>query len=85
MNLEQEGDRTEDREAGKATDMQAVMFLIGHIENPCEAEVAPGEMRNIRHVYLNDAREFLPRLTNPDAKKMLEETINKYEERGKDE
>ena len=62
----------------KATDMEVVFFYEFHIENPCEVEV-DGKIKNIREFYLREAREnVLPTLTNPFAKKYLEDLINKY-------
>ena len=62
----------------KATDIEAVTFLNRHIDNPCEVEVAPGQMENIRDFYLREARELLPTLTNPHAKRLLEMKIEEY-------
>ena len=61
----------------KLTDMQFVLELIKHIENPCTVEVE-GRTRNIRDFYLRESQSILPKLTNPFAKEMLEGTINKY-------
>lgn len=61
----------------KLTDMQVVLELIKHIENPCTVEVK-GRIRNIRDFYLRESQSIRPKLTNPFAKEMLEETINKY-------
>ena len=62
----------------KATDIEAVTFLNRHIDNPCEVEVAPGQIENIRDFYLRNARNLLPTLTNPDAKRLLEMKIEEY-------
>ena len=60
----------------KATDMELVLALIPHIEEPCEDL----QGNNVRHVYLNEAKKLLPQLKNPFAKEMLAETIKKYEQ-----
>ena len=62
----------------KATDIEVVTFLNRHIDNPCEVEVAPGQMKNIRVFYLREARNILPKLTNPHAKRLLEMKIGEY-------
>ena len=62
----------------KATDIEAVTFLNRHIDNPCEVEVAPGQIENIRDFYLRNARNLLPTLTNPHAKRLLEMKIEEY-------
>lgn len=67
--------------ADKATNMGLVSFLSWHIDNPCEVEVAPGEVRNIRQFYLNFAKDCLDKLTNPFAKELLEKKIKEYEEK----
>ena len=56
--------------------MELVLFWINHIEQPCKDEQGNTPTR---YVYLAKARELLPKLTNPDAKLMLEEVIKKYE------
>ena len=60
----------------KPADMELVLFWINHIEQPCKDEQGNTPTR---YVYLAKARELLPKLTNPDAKLMLEEVIKKYE------
>ena len=61
----------------KLTDMQLVLELIKHIENPCRVEVE-GRIRNIRDFYLRESQSILPKLTNPFARAYLEEIISKY-------
>jgi len=63
----------------KASDMEVVLFLAGHIDNPCETEVAPGEKENIREFYLKEAERALSEMTNEDAKGFLELKIKEYE------
>ena len=57
-----------------ATDIELVLFLIKHIENPCED---PGK-NNIRDFYLGEAKRALDTIQDPGAKKTLEDTIKKY-------
>jgi len=64
----------------RVSDMELVLFLIEHIDNPCEAEVAPGKKENVREFYLNEAKNLLPKLTNEHAKRLLELKIKEYEE-----
>lgn len=72
----------EDKE--KATDMEAFLFYSRHIDKPCEVEV-PGkddqsvETVNIRDFYIRGAKEALLKMTNPEAKKLLEQKIAQYE------
>ena len=61
----------------KLTDMQLVLELIKHIENPCSVEVE-GRIRNIRDFYLRESQSILPKLTNPFAREYLEGIISKY-------
>ena len=62
----------------KATDSELAMFFIKHIENPCEAETASGEIVNIRSFYIEEAKRVLPKITNPYAKEALELKIKEY-------
>ena len=55
-------------------DIELVMTLKGHIEQPCEDEYG----NNLRLFYLRQAREVLPKLKNPFAKEILEKVIEKY-------
>ena len=63
----------------KTSDMEIALFLAGHIDNPCEAEVAPGKKENIREFYLREARNVLSEMTNENAKRFLELKIKEYE------
>jgi len=58
-------------------DSEIAGFLMFHIENPCGVEV-DGKRVNIRNFYLERAREILPNLTNPFAKRALELKIGEY-------
>ncbi len=58
-----------------ATDIEIAFFYFQHIENPC---VEPTTGQNIREFYLKLAQKELPRLQNPHAKTLLEDTIAKY-------
>ena len=59
------------------TDMELVLFLIKHIEEPCEDK----DGNNVRSVYLREAKRVLEtkKFDNLFAKKFLEKTIEKYE------
>ena len=61
-----------------ASDIEVALFYIEHITNPCEVEVSPGQVENIRGFYIRLANEYLPKMTNPYAKKLLEEKIGEY-------
>ncbi len=61
-----------------AGDMEIALFLAEHIDNPCEAEVAPGK-KNIREFYLKEARKMLSKMTEENAKRFLELKIKEYE------
>jgi hypothetical protein len=63
----------------EATDMELALFLSKHINNPCEAEVAPGQKENIRGFYLREAQNVLAKMTDENAKKFLELKIAEYE------
>ena len=62
----------------KATETELVLHYIEHIDHPCGVEVAPGQVENLRESYLIRARELLPKLTNPHAKRLLEINIEEY-------
>jgi hypothetical protein len=62
----------------KASDMEIALFLAKHIDRPCEAEVKPGEIRNIREFYIKEAKRLLEKMENPEAKKFLELKIQEY-------
>ena len=58
----------------KATDMALALYLIGHIEKPCEYE----EGKNIRDFYIREAKRVLPTFQNQEARALLEKFIQKY-------
>jgi hypothetical protein len=58
----------------EATDLELVLFLIKHIENPCEDL----SKNNIRDFYIGEAKKSLDTVRDPGARKMLEDTIKKY-------
>ncbi len=58
----------------EATDLELVLFLIKHIENPCE----DSSKNNIRDFYIGEAKKALDTIQDPGAKKTLENTIKKY-------
>ncbi|MBI4779579.1 hypothetical protein HY797_03970 [Candidatus Falkowbacteria bacterium] len=59
----------------RATDMEIALFLIKHINQPCE--YLPGN--NIRDFYIREARKILETTQDQDVKKILEDTIYKYQ------
>jgi hypothetical protein len=63
-----------------ATDMELVLFLSWHIDNPCSVEVSPGETKNIRDFYMREAKRLIPKLANEGAKAVLENKLKEYEE-----
>ncbi|MFA5318716.1 MAG: hypothetical protein WC323_04605 [Patescibacteria group bacterium] len=60
----------------KATDMELALFLIKHINNPCEDL----HENNIRDFYIREAKKALDTFRNPEAKQLLEDIIQKYSE-----
>lgn len=62
----------------RATDIEVADFFIHHIDNPCETEVEPGKVENIRGFYLREAESLLDKLGNPYAIKLLEDKIEEY-------
>ncbi|MFH1270107.1 MAG: hypothetical protein ABII03_00545 [Nanoarchaeota archaeon] len=68
-----------EKNIAQALDMEVVLNIIYHIENPCTVEVG-NETKNIRNFYLKCAKEnILSTLTNPFAREFLEETLRKYQ------
>jgi hypothetical protein len=67
----------------RATDMEIADFLMQHIDKPCEAEVKPGEVENIRQFYLNEAESVLAKFENPFAAELLKEKIDQYKDEEK--
>ena len=60
----------------KATDLELALFLIKHIDDPCEDL----QGNNIRDFYLREAKRALGTMRDPEAKKKLEDAIRKYSE-----
>lgn len=60
----------------KATDMESVLFLIEHINNPCE----DSHGNNLRGFYIREAKRALDKIQDSAAKKILEDVIQKYSE-----
>ena len=63
-----------------ATDLEIALFLIGHIDNPCEGEVSAGQIENIRDFYIREAERMLSQMESSDAKHLLELKIKEYEQ-----
>ena len=60
----------------KATDMEFAVFLIKHINNPCEDLHG----NNIRQFYIRKAKKALDTFHDQEAKKLLNDIIQKYSE-----
>lgn len=81
MNIEKEGSEGPGENLPRgATDMELAMFLIGHIDNPCQVEVEPGRMENIRGFYIKEAERVLGTITDESAKALLEFKIREHKE-----
>ncbi len=63
----------------KATDMEIVMFLCEHIDNPCGATLDNNQEVNIRPFYIKEAKKIIEKLKNQQAKELLEDKINEYD------
>ena len=72
------GDVEPEKVPEDATDMELALFLINHMDNPCEVEVAPSVKENIREFYIKRAEEVLVKITNENAKCLLELKIKEY-------
>ncbi len=57
-----------------ATDIELARFLIKHLDQPCEDL----EGNNVRNVYLREAKKVLPTIVDVEARKLLEESIERY-------
>lgn len=62
----------------RAIDMEITDFLSKHIDEPCEVEVYPGQVENIRDFYIREAERILPTFVDLEAAKKLQEKINEY-------
>jgi len=62
----------------KATDIEIAQFLINHIDNPCEVEVAPDQIENIRGFYIRQAKGLISGMTNEFAIDILQQKIEEY-------
>jgi len=58
----------------KATDMELALFLIQHINNPCEDL----QGNNIRDFYIREAQKALDKFQDPQAEQLLRDTIQRY-------
>jgi len=58
------------------TDMEFALFLVQHINNPCE----DSQGNNRRDFYIREAKKALETIQNPGAKQLLENIIQKYSE-----
>jgi len=62
----------------RASDSEMADLLIAHIVKPCEVEVAPGDVRNIRYIYIEEAEKQLMNFTDPEAKQRLADVIKLF-------
>jgi len=60
----------------RATDFEIATCFAYHIREPC---VEPITGQNIRHFYIQEARKVIPKLKNPFARAILEDTLKLYE------
>jgi len=62
----------------KASDMELVIELVKHIENPC----TDNHGNNLRGVYIREGKRLLEKneIINEYAKELLENVIEKYPE-----
>jgi len=60
----------------KATDMEFALFLIQHINNPCEDP----QGNNLRDFYIKEAQKSLDTFQDQETKQVLEDAIKKYSE-----
>ena len=65
---------------GRANDMEVAIFRMEHIDNPCSTNLPSGTQVNIREFYIRIANDIIPKMTNENAKILLE---NKVKERDK--
>lgn len=70
----------EEKQKTEATDLELALFLVKHLDNPCEIKETPGELFNLRQFYLREARGALLKIKDPEAKRFLELKIKQYEE-----
>src|SRR3989344_9565620 len=57
------------------TDMEMSIFLANHIKEPCEVEVEPGIVKNIRELYISEAEKFIDKMKNANEKEKNEHAI----------
>jgi len=58
----------------KATDLEQVLFLIGHIKRPCR-DLQGNSLRNF---YIQEATKTLSTIKEPSAQELLADVIEKY-------
>lgn len=78
MSLEEQP--LEKKEGASMTDMEIVVFISGHIMDPCK----DARGNNIRKFYLREAQRYLDEnvITEPNSRKTLEQIINIYSRAG---
>ena len=61
-----------------ASDMTMALFLMQHIDSPCEVQVGPDEFRTIRQFYITEAERVMKTMENETAREMLGELLASY-------
>ena len=54
--------------------MELALFLIQHINNPCEDL----QGNNIRNFYIREAKKALDTFQDPEAEQLLKDIIQRY-------
>jgi hypothetical protein len=72
-------EREKTNEPEEKSDFSVALELCTNIKNPCEAEVAPGQIESLRQHWIREARKFAEKTGNEFARKLIEETIAEYE------
>ncbi len=64
-----------DPSSEKPSDLEVAMFFIGHLQNPCGVEVAPGQRATLRDFYVREATRSLESIRDPEARALLEREL----------
>lgn len=62
--------------------MEFVLAIAAHIDNPCEVEIEPGQIENIRKFWIQEAKNALGTITIDVAREILIAKIKEYESEG---
>lgn len=63
---------------GRASDMEIAIFLMKHIDDPCSTNLLSGAQVNIREFYIRIANEIIPKMTNENARILLENKVKEH-------